>query len=230
MSKRIGVTLGGAGLLLFCALGSAQAASLTARGNEPSWRVDISDERIAFSMLDGETVTLEPAPAPTVSNGISVYSATTDQGAFALVVADKVCIDTMSGMPHPKTAIVISGERKLVGCGGDPADLLRGEWRVEEIGGKAIIAGSEPSLAFEADGSIHGNGSCNRFFGTFTLTGEGLTVSQVGATMMACDQGLMDQEHRLLQAFETVGRFDVGDDGGVRLVGHDGRVLVKLGK
>lgn len=214
-------------LLLFpAALGATQASNLTARGNEPGWRIEISDKGIVFQGQDGETFTVEPLPQAVTANGADTYSAKVGDRPLTLMIADKVCVDTMSGMPYPKAATVMLGGRTLAGCAGEPASLLHGDWRIGEIGGKAIVAQSEPTLSFGLDGSIHGNGSCNRFFGHFALTGEGLTISETGASMMMCDQPLMDQERSLLKAFESVRRFEVGSKGQIRLLGEDDRPLV----
>ena len=206
--------------------GNANAASLTARGNEPGWHLTITDEAITVSTMDGVVATVEPVPPATMANEIAVYSATVDGKPFALVVADKICSDTMSGMPFPKTVAAVIGDQTLIGCGGESLSLLLGDWKVEEIGGQVVIAGSEASIAFDLDGSLHGNSSCNRFFGSFTLTGEGLTISQIGGTMMACDPPLMDQEQRFLSSLEVVRRFESLPDGRLRLIGEDGRTVL----
>jgi heat shock protein HslJ len=207
---------------------SGEAASLTARGNEPGWHIEVSDKAITFRAMDGETFTIEPVPQATTANAVETYAATVGGRPFTLALADEVCADTMTGMQHPKTATVVIGDRRLTGCGGEPAALLHGDWRIEEIGGKAIVAGSEPTLTFEPDGRIHGNGSCNRFIGGFSLSGEGLKFSQTGASMMACDQPLLKQEHNLLQAFDAIRRFEVGPGGELRLLGDNGGTLVSL--
>jgi heat shock protein HslJ len=206
--------------------GDAHAAGLTARGNEPGWQIEITDRAITFSTMDGVAVSIEPVPPATTANEVTVYSATVEDSPFSLVVVDKICSDTMTGMPFPKTVAVISGDQKLIGCGGDTLSLLLGDWTVEEIGGRGVIAESEASIAFDLDGSLHGNSSCNRFFGSFDLTGEGLTISETGGTMMACDPGLMDQEQRFLSSLEAVGRFESLPDGRLRLIAEDGRVVV----
>jgi heat shock protein HslJ len=208
--------------------GMAQAASLTARGNEPGWRIEVSDKTIVFQGQDGENFTIEPLPPVTTADGIETYSAKVGDRPFTLTLADNICTDTMSGMPYPKTATVTLGERTLAGCAGEPASLLHGDWRIGDIGGNAVVAQSEPTLSFDLDGSIHGNASCNRFFGHFTLTGEGLSISETGASMMMCDQPLMDQERSLLKAFEAVHRFEVASNGQVRLLGGDDRPLVTI--
>lgn len=210
--------------------GVAEAASWTARGNEPGWHVDVSDTAISFSSMEGETFSIEPVPEPVRAEEIEVYTGTADDKAFTLVAIDKICTDNMSGMPFPKAVVVTIGGRALVGCGGDPLSLLVGDWKVEEIAGEPVIATSETSLAFDLEGSMHGNASCNRFFGGFTLTGEGLTLSPGGATMMACETGLMEQEQRFLAALEQVNRFESLADSRLKLVDVEGNTVLALRK
>lgn len=217
-------------VLSLAAANGVEAANLTARGNEPGWQIEISDKAITFRALDGETFTIEPVPQVTSANDIDTYSAMVNGRPFTLTVANGVCVDTMAGMPFPKTVTVVIGDRKLEGCGGEPANLLHGDWLVEEIDGKAIVAKSEPTLAFEPNGRVHGNGSCNRFFGSFSLTGEGLKISETGASMMLCDQPLMDQERNFLKALEASRRFEVASAQQLRLLGEDGRVVLSLRK
>jgi heat shock protein HslJ len=224
-----GASVGSIGIALLIAC-DAHAGSLTARGNEPGWQLVITDRSITFSTMDGATVSVEPVPPATMANEVAVYSATIDGKPFALVVADKICSDTMTGMPFPKTVAVVMGDQNLIGCGGESLSLLLGDWKVEEIGGQIVIAESEASIAFDLDGSVHGNSSCNRFFGSFELTGEGLTISDTGGTMMACDPGLMDQEQRFLSSLEVVRRFERMPDRRLRLIGDDGRVVVSARK
>ncbi|KRA97935.1 hypothetical protein ASD83_12775 [Devosia sp. Root685] len=222
----------GAGLLFALAplllTGAAEAANWTARGNEPGWQVEMSDTAISFSTMEGEAFVIEPVPEPVRAESIEVYSGAAGDKTVTLVAIDKMCTDTMSGMPFPKAVVVTSGERALVGCGGDPLSLLAGDWKAEEIDAKPVIAKSETSLAFDLDGSMHGNASCNRFFGGFTLTGEGLTLSPGGSTMMACDAGLMEQEQRFLAALEKIVRFESPSDGRLQLVDAEGNTVLAL--
>ena len=208
----------------------AEAADWTARGNEPGWQVQMSDTTITFSTMEGERFTITPVPQPLRADGMQVYSAKAGDDPFTLVVIDKTCSDTMSGMPHPQSVVVAIGDKPLVGCGGEPVSLLLGDWQVAEIGGKPVIAGSGASLTFDLDGSLHGNASCNRFFGSFTLTGEGLAISDVGATLMACEAASMDQEQRFLSALGTVQRFESPAEGTLRLMAADGSAALTLRK
>jgi heat shock protein HslJ/uncharacterized membrane protein len=223
--KISGATIGAAAMALLMT-GGARAASWTATGNEPGWHVEVSDQAIAFSTMDGAALTVTPLPKPTRASELAVYAATVDGKPFTLVAVDKLCTDTMSGMQFPKTVAVTVGETAYAGCGGDPLSLLLGDRRVIQIEGEPVVAGSEASIAFDLDGSVHGNASCNRFFGSYTLTGEGLTISNAGASMMACEEAFMQQEQRFLAALDAVRGFERAADGQLRLIGDDGRALV----
>ena len=224
-----GASIGSIGIALLIA-GNAHAASLTARGNEPGWQIVITDDAIDFSTMDGVAVSVQPVPPATTANEVVVYSATIEGSPFSLVVVDKICSDTMTGMPFPKTVAVVMGDQNFIGCGGESLSLLLGDWQVEEIGGQGVIIESEASVAFDLDGSLHGNSSCNRFFGGFALTAEGLTISDIGGTRMACDPGRMEQEQRFFSALEAVRRFESLPDGRLRLIGEDGRAVVSARK
>lgn len=214
--------------LLLAAPQAVWAATLTARGNEPGWQVTVSETEMTFRPLGGGAVTIKPVPKPIMADGVETYAAKVDGKAFSLVVAGAVCVDTMSGMPFPKTATVTFGERSFRGCAGEPASLLHGAWTIAAIGEVSVLKDSKPTFAFDAGGRVNGNGSCNRYFGSFKLTGEGLTISETGASMMMCDEPLMQQGRSLLQAFARVRRFEVEASGGLRLVGDDGRAAVSL--
>jgi heat shock protein HslJ len=224
-----GASIGSIGIVLLIA-GDARAESLTARGNEPGWQLEITDDAIDFSTMDGVAVSVQRVPPATTANEVAVYSANVEGKPFSLVVVDKICSDTMTGMPFPKTVAVVMEDQNFIGCGGEPLSLLLGDWKVEEIGGRGVIDESEASIAFDPDGSLHGNSSCNRFFGSFALTAEGLTISDTGGTMMACDPGSMDQEQRFLSALEQVRRFEMLPDGRLCLIGEDGHVVVSARK
>ncbi|MGB1253847.1 MAG: DUF6438 domain-containing protein, partial [Candidatus Promineifilaceae bacterium] len=68
------------------------------------------------------------------------------------------------------------------------------------------------TLVFEADGSVNGGGGCNRYFGSYTLQGEVLTVSQLGATRMACEEYIMEVEQQYLDALSTARLVEVNAD------------------
>ena len=214
-----------AAILGFAASG-AKSADFAARGNEPGWSIQKDDAGITFRTMDGRTVTVSPLPVPQKVDGADVYRATAAGGRFVLSIADKLCTDTMSGMFFPVSVAVEVGGEKFAGCGGDPASLLKGEWLIETIDGKPTVAKSHPSLNFDVDNKLNGDASCNRYFGGYTLTGEGLTVSQIGSTMMMCEPPKIDQEKLFLAILGSVVGFEIGADGALILRAGDGRSIV----
>jgi heat shock protein HslJ len=132
----------------------------------------------------------------------------------------------MSGMPHPNEVVVVFDGKRLNGCGGDPAALLQGaEWVVEDINGAGVIDGSRVTLNFVSGQRISGRASCNAYTGAYTLTGETLTISNTGVTMMACAPALMQQENLFLDVLKNVQGFALAADGALILRAGDGRTL-----
>jgi heat shock protein HslJ len=132
----------------------------------------------------------------------------------------------MSGMPFPKSVTVEIGAETFSGCGGDPADLLRGDWTVENIDSKPTMKEHKASLSFGTDAELSGSGSCNRYFGSYALSGEGLAISGIGSSMMMCEQPIMDQEARFLDTLRNTQRFEITPDGRLSLLAKDGRSII----
>jgi heat shock protein HslJ len=208
------------------ALAEPSMNRFTARGNEPGWRLDIDGDRITLATQDGTTRTVTPRPAAQRTGTFTRYAGRSEGTALTVTIFDRRCRDTMTGMPHPSAVEVVLGDRKLAGCGGDPAALLRGaEWVVEDVAGKGIVDRSRATLNFGPDGRVYGRGSCNNYTAQYTLTGEGLTVSKAAGTMMACAPAFMEQEALLLGLLADVRAFDVRDDGALVLRAGDGRTI-----
>lgn len=129
----------------------------------------------------------------------------------------------MSGMPHPWQVRVETGTgRVLTGCGGDPASLLAGEWRLVAAGGSALPEGGTIRLD---GGQVSGRAVCNRFTGGYDLTGEGLRFTPLAATKMACPGEGMQAEASIFAALAAVDRFDLDDGGRLVLIGGDVSLL-----
>jgi heat shock protein HslJ len=197
-----------------------------ATGNEPSWRLDIGSAEMTLLTNFGQDRLVAATPTARVSGGTTRYVARTDQGELTATIVEQLCVDSMSGMPHPQSVTVVVGGKTLIGCGGEPASLLQGaEWTVVEIGGAPLVAGSQVTLAFAPDGHLSGQASCNRFMSEYTLSGEGLAISKGAGTTMMCDAALMDQERRFLEALGDVRNFSIAADGALLLKTGDGRTI-----
>ena len=95
---------------------------------------------------------------------------------------------------------------------------LAGTWVVEDILGGGIIDDSRVTLNF-SEGRIAGRASCNSYQGAWSMEDGKLSIENVGVTMMACPDALMNQERRFLDALNSAdgARFD--DTGALCLTG-----------
>ena len=80
-------------------------------------------------------------------------------------------------------------------------DLTGSVWGLTELTGKPLVAGTGISAEFSADGKVSGSAGCNRYSGTYTISGNSITFSSpMAATMMMCDAAVMEQEAAYLKA------------------------------
>ncbi len=98
-------------------------------------------------------------------------------------------------------------------CGGvRPATLEDTTWALLELNGKTItvkVKDKAPYLELNSKkASAYGLGGCNRFFGSYETSGHRLSLGAMGATRMACPEG-MDQEQEFLTALGSVTRYEI---------------------
>ena len=191
-------------------------------GNEPGWRLDVRADGLSLLLDYGDTHVFAPSPLVIDGAGMRSYEAVSAGGPLTAMVFARYCADSMSGMPHPQTVEVRWQDRVLKGCGGDPAELLQGgPWEVVEIDGKAVIDPARITMEFAAAGRLAGIAACNRYFGGYALSGEGLHLSPLGATKMACEPGAMEDEQRFMAAAARTGAFGIDADGRLELRAGD---------
>jgi putative lipoprotein len=100
-------------------------------------------------------------------------------------------------------------------------------WKLIEVGGARLVpASGQPEPRFilhSATKTVSGSGSCNRFSGTYEVTGERVSFGKTVSTMMACVGG-MQVETRFHLALEKASRWRIDgqqlelfDDAGIRL-------------
>jgi heat shock protein HslJ len=59
---------------------------------------------------------------------------------------------------------------------------------------RPLVAGTRIRLAFDGDGKLSAEAGCNHLFGSATVDGDRLVVSELGGTDMGCDRALHDQD------------------------------------
>ena len=107
----------------------------------------------------------------------------------------------------------------LTGCTSTPESTLPlgTPYQVEWIGEHPLVDRSHLTVTLGADGRAYGHAGCNRWFASYQTTGDQLSFSQAGATRMMCAPALMEQEERFLQALGQVKRWEMGENGELRL-------------
>lgn len=90
--------------------------------------------------------------------------------------------------------------------------LIEKNWTLTALNGREIQKEQFAKVPFirmnYIDQRVTGNGSCNNFFGTYTLFEEdGILLSRMGSTMMACPNMVLEGEY--LKALESVERFKI---------------------
>jgi heat shock protein HslJ/uncharacterized lipoprotein YbaY/membrane-bound inhibitor of C-type lysozyme len=212
------VTVRGVGLPE-CRAITAPELPFTARGQEPGWLIKIDASEIFLNADFGALQLRMPRTEPQITADGILYRTAADGRRLSVSIQPRICADIATGMPHPyRVRYELDGGTRS-GCGGDPRTLLTGgEWIVESIGGKPVIANSSVTILFLKEDRVAGNASCNRFIGGYRLNGEGLSFHQLGGTMMACEDPLSEQETRFLGLLRDTYRFEIDPKG--RLVLH----------
>jgi heat shock protein HslJ len=202
------------------------ALLFTARGQEPGWMITIDAGTIFLNADYGALQLRFPRSTPQVSADSIRYRTEAEGRLLSVWIEPRICADSATGMPHPYQVRYELDGKGHRGCGGEPKSLLiGGEWIVETIGGAPVVDKSEATILFMEEGRVAGNASCNRFVGGYHLTGEGLSFSQMGTTMMACDEALSRQEAHFLELLQAVFRFEISPERRLVLHTPDGRSI-----
>ncbi len=96
---------------------------------------------------------------------------------------------------------------------GGEGDLTATVWNLSQLMDQELVPGSSITAQFTSDGKVSGSAGCNRYSGTYTVSGNSLQLSSpMASTMMACEQALMDQESAYLKALGEVKTFSISGD------------------
>lgn len=106
-----------------------------------------------------------------------------------------------------------------------PSQLQAGEWVVEDVDGQGIVDSSHGTLNFTADGKVTGRSFCNSYNGSYTVTGNSLTIGRLASTKMACPPASMNLETRFSDVLAAVSRFELSANGALVLHADDGRTI-----
>lgn len=110
------------------------------------------------------------------------------------------------------------------------ASLENTYWKVMRIRGAPVTVVEnqrEPHLLLHPnDGRVTGHGGCNSLTGSYETTADRITFGQMAATMMACMNG-MEQEQALHKALRDVTRWEISGEQ-LRLFDSQGAAVIEL--
>ena len=96
---------------------------------------------------------------------------------------------------------------------GSGGDLTGKVWALTELEGVPPVADTGISAQFSPDGKISGSAGCNRYSGTYTISGNSITItSSIASTMMMCDDAIMEQESAYLKALPEAKTYEINGD------------------
>lgn len=198
-----------------CRQAGAIIEPFTARGNEPFWRVDIENDEALLQRMGEDDVTYSIVSQEHEDRETRIRN---DDESFKLRISEELCQDNMSGMFYPQSVTLDLDNESLRGCGGQSVHLLQGvEWKVIELDDNDY-SDEDVTIRFSHDDSrdmqVVGRAACNRYFGSYDLTGESLNIGQLAGTKMACEDATMRVEYEFLNALSNTQGFSVERDEG----------------
>jgi heat shock protein HslJ len=107
-----------------------------------------------------------------------------------------------------------------------PDKLPGTAWQVTTFAGQTLLADHPITFEFDAEGSISGDASCNRFGGTCTIEGDTIKVGPLRSTRRACEPEIMQQEQKFLALISAATTWLIeGDD--LVLTAPDGEIRAR---
>ncbi len=97
-------------------------------------------------------------------------------------------------------------------------------WIVTDLDGTAPLADAPMTFAFDAEGNISGNASCNRFSGRAKIKGDLMMISRVRATRRYGPQEQMEQERLFLVMLQAIHSWELTTEDKLVLTGPDGSI------
>jgi heat shock protein HslJ len=169
------------------------AAPYRAVGTEPFWSLIIDERDVTFILADGQPVR-QPRPRAIIGIAGEIYQ--TPRINVNIVHAS--CSDGMSDKTYRDRVQVSVDGRHFEGCGGDsvaPVGLAGTNGHVDAVNGRPTPPQGEYFVRFDAD-RISTKFGCNGMSGSYSKSGNALTVGPMVATRMFCPDPAMTFENQ----------------------------------
>ena len=124
--------------------------------------------------------------------------------------------------PHADQVIQVDADPAMSELGGT-------DWLLTAIRGEDVDPAIGSSLSFDEDGSVFGNGGCNRFRGGVEVDGNSLAFGNLASTMMACEEPKSEQETAFHAAMAETAAFRI-EDGDLLLINGNDETVARLAR
>lgn len=104
----------------------------------------------------------------------------------------------------------------------DIDELTQHGWMVAKLNGAALSADSQATIAFDRDGRISGNASCNSYTGSYKVNAGKLIVAPLAMTRKACVPAVMQQEQAFISVLESATNMSLDPSGVLTLSNEEG--------
>lgn len=154
--------------------------------------------------------------------------------------ADRLLFTTDQHYPLPQDGqslelLLVQARGASPAAGVSTASLENTYWKLMRVGDEAVTVAAEQRephfVLHSAERRVAGYGGCNRMTGSYTLSGEQLSFSQMAGTMMACADG-MQHERAFHDALAKTARWRIEgerleliDSAGVTIAEFESRYL-----
>jgi heat shock protein HslJ len=117
----------------------------------------------------------------------------------------------------------------LVACAasGPQAELFGRTWRLAGIEGAPAAAPGRSTLLVTPDGTVAGDGGCNRYSGKAEVEDDAVTFGPLLATKRACEPDVTRQEVRLFEGLRRAAAWRI-EGGELTLRDAEGRELLRF--
>jgi heat shock protein HslJ len=151
---------------------------------------------------------------------LALISACCAAGIFSVVVDPTLC----------QTAPTPGESRPDAAPGASLTSVIETQWNLIELNGTAVnVPASEGQvyiyLQQEGD-KLSGSDGCNRFFGSYDLSGSSLQFHSVAQTLMTCRGAFTEREAEFIEALKLVSSYQIADN--VLQLKVDDRVLARF--
>jgi len=164
-------------------------------GTEPFWNIEIANNKIVYTPLDGERIEF-PYNIPSLEkdSDVIIYQTVNGKGTIKIRLSNENCSDNMSDKKYNLKAdieiVQFKKLTKLKGCGYYFLnESLNGKWELQQIKSKKIPLNTiTPFIDFDLDRNlISGNAGCNGLSASIAINNNELYFNEILLTRMFCE-------------------------------------------